>query len=182
MGAGDALHRLDRPPAREPPGRRRDDGVWERLLHGATVADLGSLWGSDQLGTDPVDARRRSVADERATFAEPGALERTVHHPAGDMPGAMLLGLRTTDNLLHAWDLARAVGGDEALDPDLVTLVWSRLEPTGPGRADPRRLRHRAERDRRRRRPAPGAPPRPQRPPALDPEPGVSQPGATLAA
>ena len=48
------------------------------------------------------------------------------------MPGSTLLGFRTADNLLHAWDLARAVGGDEALDPDLVTVVWARLEPMAP--------------------------------------------------
>lgn len=100
-----------------------------RLLHGATVEDLQPLFGSDGLGADPLDARRRSVAAERAAFAEPGALERTVHHPAGDIPGVMLLGFRTGDNLLHAWDLARAVDGDEVLAPDVVAAVWSVMEP-----------------------------------------------------
>ena len=44
----------------------------------------------------------------------------------------MLLGFRTGDNLLHTWDLARAVGGDETLDPGAVEAVWAVLEPMAP--------------------------------------------------
>jgi len=103
-----------------------------RLLYGATVEQLRALFGADALGDDPVEARRQSAAAEREAFAAPGALDRIVHHPAGDMPGAMLLGFRTGDNLLHAWDLARATSGDEALPDDVVVEVWAALEPLGP--------------------------------------------------
>ena len=118
-----------------------------RLLHGATVEDLGSLWGSDQLGADPLATRRRSVADERAAFAEPGALERIVHHPAGDVPGSTLLGFRTADNLLHAWDLAEL---SAATRPSTLTSSpwcgrgsspwprsWRLSACSAPGRAGP---------------------------------------------
>jgi len=103
-----------------------------RLLDGATVEQLIPLFGADGLGDDPLGARRRTVAAEREAFAAPGALDRIVHHPAGDVPGAMLLGFRTGDNLLHAWDLARATSGDEALPDDVVVEVWAALEPLGP--------------------------------------------------
>jgi uncharacterized protein (TIGR03086 family) len=33
------------------------------------------------------------------------------------------------DTCIHTWDLARAVGGDERLDPDVVRLSWEMLEP-----------------------------------------------------
>jgi len=56
-----------------------------------------------------------------------------VHHPtAGDIPAEVFLGFRTTDNLLHAWDLARAIGGDETLDPHVVAVAWAALEPMTP--------------------------------------------------
>ena len=34
----------------------------------------------------------------------------------GDLPGAEILGFRIGDITVHAWDLARALGVDEALD------------------------------------------------------------------
>jgi uncharacterized protein (TIGR03086 family) len=34
-----------------------------------------------------------------------------------------------TDVLVHTWDLARAVGGDEQLDADAVAAAYSGLKP-----------------------------------------------------
>jgi uncharacterized protein (TIGR03086 family) len=83
----------------------------------ATAPDLKAEW-------------ERRTAEERAGFAVPGALGRTVVHPVmGEIPGARLLGMRVGDALLHAWDLARAVGADDALDPELVTQVWAHMAP-----------------------------------------------------
>lgn len=36
---------------------------------------------------------------------------------------------QTSDVTIHAWDLARATGADEALDPSLVKAVWTVFEP-----------------------------------------------------
>jgi uncharacterized protein (TIGR03086 family) len=103
------------------------------LLHGATAEEVTPLFRADLLGDAPTKAFAASAAEERAAFAEPGSLDRIVHHPgAGDVPGAMLLGFRTGDNLLHTWDLARSVGGDETLDPGAVEVVWAVLEPMAP--------------------------------------------------
>jgi uncharacterized protein (TIGR03086 family) len=30
---------------------------------------------------------------------------------------------------VHAWDLARGIGGDESLDPQLVRVVYGRTQP-----------------------------------------------------
>jgi uncharacterized protein (TIGR03086 family) len=43
------------------------------------------------------------------------------------------------DALIHTWDLARAVGGDEHLDPDLVPLVSVGLEHLSPAMRAPGR-------------------------------------------
>lgn len=89
------------------------------LVRGAGVPDPTAVLGD-------YDA---TVDELRAAFAEDGALSRTCHHPMGDIDGARLLGFRVTDLTLHAWDLARAVGGDEALDPVLVGAVWDVMAP-----------------------------------------------------
>ena len=61
---------------------------------------------------------------------ETGDLTKNVPGPFGPMPAADVLGrLVTTDTLVHTWDLARAVGGDESLDPALVEGAHSGLKP-----------------------------------------------------
>lgn len=70
------------------------------------------------------------TAEERAGFATPGALGRTVSHPLiGDIPCLQFLGMRVGDAVLHAWDLARAIRADEQLNPDLVAEVWTGMAP-----------------------------------------------------
>ena len=64
-----------------------------------------------------------------AGFAAEGALDRTVRLPFGAMSGADFLDLASTDQFVHAWDLARATGHDTDLDPELAgdLLVKARV-------------------------------------------------------
>jgi uncharacterized protein (TIGR03086 family) len=99
------------------------------LLDGASVEE--SLSSFRPVGPDD-DAMELFAAvgtelDQR--FAQPGALERVVHHPVGDVPGGMLLGFRAGDRTYHAWDLARATGQDETLDNDVVAGLWAIAVP-----------------------------------------------------
>lgn len=105
------------------------DTTTVRLLDGATREATLALIGVDHLGPDPVAAYGQSAAAQAAAFRVPGALDLIVPHPAFDMPGSRLLDFRVGDTLLHAWDLARAIGGDERLDPDVVEFVWLSLAP-----------------------------------------------------
>lgn len=102
------------------------------ILRGASRDEALAILDGTTLDVDPV-AQFRRCADELAdAFAEPGAMDRTVAHPAMEMPAAQLLGFRIGDNLIHAWDLARATGGDETLDEELVALVWENVQPMRP--------------------------------------------------
>jgi uncharacterized protein (TIGR03086 family) len=103
-----------------------------RLLHGAEA--LGATVGldADILDGDPFAAFITSAEAERSAFEESGAMERIVHHPAMDMPGAQLLGFRIGGLTLHAWDLARSTRGDEVIDSELVEAVWAQLSPMAP--------------------------------------------------
>jgi uncharacterized protein (TIGR03086 family) len=103
-----------------------------RLLHGADAEETVSGLDGDILGADATAAFATAASAEYAAFEEPGATERTVHHPAMDMPGAQLLGFRIGGLTLHAWDLARGCGGDETLDSELVEAVWAQLSPMAP--------------------------------------------------
>ena len=105
------------------------------LLDGGSAADLMSFIArqGEAAETDPVATLRNAVRSVRAAFAEPGALERTVHHPVGDMPGSQLLGLLVMDSVIHSWDLATAIGMDPELDEQLVDQVYELLAPRAEG-------------------------------------------------
>ncbi len=90
-------------------------------------------------GTTPAEADADADLSERyrtlraafvAACAAPGALEISVPSPlGGEMPGAAMLGILTTDTLIHTWDLARAAGTDVELEPDLLERSWQGLVP-----------------------------------------------------
>src|SRR5690348_2831127 len=107
-----------------------------RLVEGGTAADFLRLRDADALGADPVGAYTRSVAACAAAFDRPGALDRLCDYPLGRAPGRQLLAVRTTDTLIHTWDLARALGADETLDPALVGWVSRNLTEIYGGLAE----------------------------------------------
>lgn len=98
---------------------------YSMLLHGAFPDETNALRALDHLGEDPVGSFAAAAVEMTNAFREPDALGRNVHHPAGDRSGEALLEMRITDFAVHAWDLARAIGGDETLDPDLVVWLWA---------------------------------------------------------
>ena len=101
------------------------------LLHGATSDEVLATRAVDHLGGDPVGSFERRAREVTNAFREPDALSGTVHHPAGDRSGQDLLEMRITEFAVHAWDLARAIGADEQIDPVLVDDMWRRLLVAG---------------------------------------------------
>ena len=79
------------------------------LLKGASAEDLAPTRTEDHVRPDPVTSYVRWEEPLRSAFREPGALERLVHHPAGDRSGLDLLRMRTLELALHAWDLAQSL-------------------------------------------------------------------------
>ena len=99
------------------------------LLAGATIEEVGDRFDGDLLGTDPKAAWAAAARDAVAAVCWEGVLDRTVHVSFGDIPAADYLSQLVSDHVIHAWDLARAVGGDERLDPELVEFVLGYLGP-----------------------------------------------------
>jgi uncharacterized protein (TIGR03086 family) len=99
------------------------------LVGGSTVADIGDRLDGDQLGDDPVATWDAAVTASLDSFGAPGALERSVALSSGLRPCAEYCWEMTTDALIHAWDLARGIGADDTLDPELVDLIYERTLP-----------------------------------------------------
>lgn len=102
------------------------------LLGGASREDAVAVLTASTSGDEPLLAVQDSLRAQATAFADPAVLEMNVHHPAMDMPGAQLLGFRVGDLLVHSWDLARAIGADESLDPEVVAVVATNIEPMRP--------------------------------------------------
>ena len=94
------------------------------LVAGKTVAEVGDAYEGDLLGDDPVSAWHESLAAARDALDEPGVLDRTVHLSYGDETATEYLTQLVTDLTVHGWDLARAIGADEQIDPELSGFVW----------------------------------------------------------
>jgi uncharacterized protein (TIGR03086 family) len=56
-------------------------------------------------------------------------MDRIVHLSFGDVPGSEYTLQLFADHLIHAWDLARAIGADEQLDEELVASCASWFGP-----------------------------------------------------
>jgi uncharacterized protein (TIGR03086 family) len=87
------------------------------------------------LPEDAAAARRASAKAAQETFAAPQALERVYQLPIGEVPGTVFIQLRTSDLLIHAWDLAVATGQPTDLDPELAEYVlgFSKQMMSRPG-------------------------------------------------
>ncbi|WP_218002745.1 TIGR03086 family metal-binding protein [Nocardia brevicatena] len=98
------------------------------LPTGGTGADFLRMRDVDALSGDPVIAYAASVRECADAFGRPGALQQLLDYPLGRVSGQQALAVRTTDTAIHAWELARAVGVDDHLDPGLIAWIDDNLE------------------------------------------------------
>ena len=85
------------------------------MVSGEAFSPGAHDWWAGDFGADFDTNAKECVA----AFSAPGAMEKMLHLPFGDMPGAGFVGLAATDTFVHGWDLAKATGQDTNLDPDL---------------------------------------------------------------
>ena len=104
------------------------------LLHGATTDEVEATRAVDHLGGDPVASFAATEAELKAAFAEPGAMTRAAYHQVGKRTGAQLLEMRVLDIAVHTWDLARAIGAGESLDPGVVAFALTLQDTLDAGR------------------------------------------------
>jgi uncharacterized protein (TIGR03086 family) len=80
-------------------------------------------------------AHRASASAAQEIFAAPRALTRTYQLPIGELRGTAFIEVRTSDLVVHAWDLAIATGQPTDLDWELAeyVLAFSKQMMSGPG-------------------------------------------------
>ncbi|MDQ3878369.1 MAG: TIGR03086 family metal-binding protein [Actinomycetota bacterium] len=99
------------------------------LFEGKTIEQVGDRFDGDQLGDNAQTSWKKAQRGALDAVSQPGALEKTVHLSFGDFPGRVYLGQVTSDLVIHCWDLARGIDGDDRLDPELVSFVIAELGP-----------------------------------------------------
>jgi len=96
------------------------------LFEGLTISQVGDRLEGDLMGDDAstwAGLLASSIEEAHIAVAGPDALNRTVHLSFGDTSGQEYVMQLTADLAIHAWDLARATGQDEAIDPHAVALL-----------------------------------------------------------
>jgi uncharacterized protein (TIGR03086 family) len=93
------------------------------LLTGAPTVEVEAMRDLDHLAGDPMQAFVETSAEVAVAFRAPGAMAQIVHHRLGDRTGAELLVMRVIEHSVHGWDLARAIGAEDRLDPDVTQVL-----------------------------------------------------------
>ncbi|UFU05892.1 TIGR03086 family metal-binding protein [Ruania halotolerans] len=101
------------------------------LLAGHSRAEALAQIEGDLLGDDPLVAVLTSAREQTAAFAT-ASPDQPLPGPAGEATASDYLRFRLVDLVVHAWDLRRGAGLDEALDPDLVVATARLVEPHLP--------------------------------------------------
>lgn len=103
------------------------------LVAGVRIEEIGDRFDGDNLGEEPVATWELAAREARTAWLAPSSLQATVHLSFGDAPAELYLWQMTFDLTVHAWDLARALGSDERLDPGLVAQVldWAKGQDLG---------------------------------------------------
>jgi uncharacterized protein (TIGR03086 family) len=99
------------------------------LLEGLTVEEVGDRFEGDQLGDDPFGAWTDVAVAALAACKGDDVPVRVVHVSFGDITAEDYFAQVTADHVVHAWDLARATGGDEHLDAELVDFAYGYIAP-----------------------------------------------------
>jgi uncharacterized protein (TIGR03086 family) len=106
-------------------------------LVGGTAYLLSAASGREQAQpeTATVADFHRGVAAVLTALEAPGAMERTCIAPLGfEWPVGQAVAGTFMDVLIHTWDLARATGQDDKLDPALVEACSELFLPDMPER------------------------------------------------
>ena len=117
---------------------------------------LGKLMGGDNLGNDYVGAWETASTRAIAAFDAPGALDKIVKLPFGEMPAGVALNIAVFDVLTHAADIASATNqkiedtalvetalevGHQLIGPDLrVPGIFDEEQPAPAGASPEVRL------------------------------------------
>jgi len=98
------------------------------LLAGGSSVRLPAVPSADH---DPIGAWQAHVEAVQALLDDPATAELTLSNPhIGHLPLDRAIDqFYTPDVFMHTWDLARATGQDDRLDPEFCALLLAGMEP-----------------------------------------------------
>lgn len=99
------------------------------LMQGATIEEVGDRFDGDLLGDDPQGAWEMAKKEASNAVQSEGAMDRTVNVSWGQISSAEYISQLFNDHVIHAWDLARGIGADDTLDPELVEALYEAAKP-----------------------------------------------------
>jgi uncharacterized protein (TIGR03086 family) len=115
--------------------------------HGFAAASRGEgdpeLWKLRSLGDDPVKAYQVSAEEVLGAFAVEGVVDRMFPLPEFSpdqlFPGRQAIGFHFVDYVVHAWDVAKALGATVEFEPELLDVAFdlAKVVPTGDARLAP---------------------------------------------
>jgi uncharacterized protein (TIGR03086 family) len=97
------------------------------VMHGVMLRPIGrDLSPAPSVSDDPRGAFEAARADVEAVLDDPGLAATECDTPNGRMTLEQQIDEVISDDLvLHGWDLARATGQDDAMEPEDVERQWS---------------------------------------------------------
>ncbi len=105
----------------------------------AFAAGLGAEQPSADAGADPVAAYQQAADALTRQIHLPEALDQTLDLPFGQMPAEQGLNIALADQMIHTWDLSKALGRPYSMDERLAAGTLAGLhhmltpERRGPG-------------------------------------------------
>ena len=103
-------------------------------MHGSMLRPLGrGLSQAPSVADDPLAAFRAARADVEVVLDDPDLAGRDCETPTGPMTAEQHIDRVVSDDLvLHGWDLAKATGQDDTMDPEDVERLWSSMAAIPP--------------------------------------------------
>jgi uncharacterized protein (TIGR03086 family) len=84
--------------------------------------------GEDVIGADHRQSYAASAAASLDAFSAHGAMDRMFPLSTGEVPGSFAIQARSNDQLVHAWDLAKAIGVSTDFAPQLCAAALAFLQ------------------------------------------------------
>ena len=97
------------------------NGTWQQPPEGAEMPDM--------VGDNASAAYDASVAAIKEAYADTSKYGDIVAVPSGEMPMGQLYFVAMTEQLLHAWDLAKATGQSATIDQELAAWMQQTNDP-----------------------------------------------------
>ena len=106
------------------------DTAWvPEVLAGKTIAEVGDTYDGDLLGDHPKDAYAAFSESAIKAAEELDDPNKVVHLSYGDFPAREYFMHITSFRGFRAYDLAKLIGVDTTLPPELVEGMWNEFAP-----------------------------------------------------